>query len=277
MLSPDMLLSHASITYDNIKSYFRENRWVTVELRDYKAEPGSCRRVESVRHTVKCAQILLLIGQGLDLSSQIAWELLKEAPNLVNEDGGWKEFRHGDQKSSLYTSEYVYQFLSQLFQLGKKAYFLRETETFFHQSIQWLVKLEDYMVAMWHQSKWLYGVIPWKISALNTFIEYAPYSTKPDIIEDIYRELRELVNPSGRWNDPNLGSKYGIPEYTLSVRLAYCLGCIEQLRTKQDSRRYALEKWVISNYTNSQYMNTPDIAFLADMLKNYEIEHKFAN
>lgn len=100
-LLPHLINDWKPLTIKAIKERFAGKRWIDVHLEGYDSGPAApVRKAETVRHTAKAAEILLLLND-LSIPSQVAWDLINEAPNLTN-FGAWKEFRTDESNTSNY-------------------------------------------------------------------------------------------------------------------------------------------------------------------------------
>ena len=78
-LLPELAEEWAQLSVEALKDRFGGKRWIEVDLESYDSSPSSpIMKVETVRHTVKAAEILLLINQT-SIPSQVAWNLINES------------------------------------------------------------------------------------------------------------------------------------------------------------------------------------------------------
>jgi hypothetical protein len=256
----------SAATLQGITQRFDSERWIRVELRDYERPTAPARTVETIRHTVRAAEILLLIEQGHATAAQVAWDLVREAPSLQNHDGGWKEFRVGDQASSLYSSLYVFHYLSTIME---NSAWLRTVESFrgISEDISRLREgTEAYLEHQWKTNKWKFRSLPWEVNAPVTLAEFAPYASNVNFVHEVRESIRELLNPHGRLINPNIGDAFDAPEYVLTIRIAYALQCASQAQQVSESLLDGAKKWLRESYSVQRVLNTCDVAFLAELL-----------
>jgi len=115
-IAPEYVEEWRPITVKAIDSHFGANRWLRV-MRDYSFSKGPTskpRFAETVRHTARAAALLYMLEPTNRRVSETAWNLISESADLQQLDGGWKEFRETTEPSSLWSTVYVFQFLSML-------------------------------------------------------------------------------------------------------------------------------------------------------------------
>lgn len=269
LILQEMLDKNAKLTSDFIQSRFGANRWVEVELEDYGLPSSHKRIVQTVRHTAKAAEILLLLKEKDHLVSQVAWQLLHESSELINTDGGWKEFRGIQQSSSLWASCYVFRLLSELSRSDDAVDLLGDKDRFLEESSPLLERTEQYLLSEWATRRWETDTAPWYVNAPLALIEYAPFSTNINTITHICETLLELVAPSGCLIDQTIGYKNKIAEYALTTRISYALRCTDTLLQTVGYKSFSISRWLLNNYSESQILNTCDIAFLAEHLQDF--------
>jgi hypothetical protein len=253
-------------TYSGITERFAGGRWIKVQLQDYEAQTSLMRTVETIRHTARAAEIMLMIDKGHSIIRQVALDLIQEASSLQNPDGGWKEFRVGNQVSSLYSSLYVFHFLSTL-----RSHLLSQSngdffKDFVEENSTCIDKTEEYLKTHWKTQKWKYGSLPWEVSAPGTLSEYAPYALNLMLVQQVRDSITELLNKNGRLIHPDIGVPFDAPEYSFTVRIVYALCCAKQKLKKSDDRIDAAISWLRESYSPSLMLNTCDVAFLSEML-----------
>ncbi|MCU0286239.1 MAG: hypothetical protein MUF15_07545, partial [Acidobacteria bacterium] len=247
---------------------FRGKRWIQTDIQDFTDNINPYKQVETVRHTVRTADILLLIGKGLSMVTQVVSDLNNEATDLQNPDGGWKEFREqGEQLSSLYSSLYIFHFLSSI-RSNPVALFSSESQKKMEEELIELTnKTEIYLETHWQKNKWKHGAIPWEVSSPITLIEYAPFSKKPELVRQVKESLSKLFNPFGRLIKPDIGKEYHAPEFALTIRIAYALHCAQQRLQEYDKKLEDTINWLRESYCPKLLKDTCDTAFLCELFK----------
>lgn len=267
---PEQIGTWSTATLQGITQRFDGGRWIQVELRDYDMPTAPARIVETVRHTVRAAEILLLIEQGHATAAQVAWDLVREASTLQNRDGGWKEFRVGDQASSLYSSLYVFHYLSTI--MADSAWLpTAESLKGISEDISRLREsTEAYLEEQWKTNKWKFRSLPWEVNAPVMLAEFAPCASNVNFIDEVRGSIRELLNPHGRLINPSIGDAFDATEYVLTTRIAYALLCASQAPQASDSLLAGTKRWLRESYSEQRVMNTCDVAFLAELLLENE-------
>lgn len=265
-LRPDLVENRAKITSAALKDRFGGKRWIEVDLEvGFNAAPTVMfERVVTIRHTAKSAEILLLINEPA-IPSQVAWDLINYAPDLMNSDGGWKEFKLQKARSKLWASVNVFRFLSKI-RAGKcNPNVPGELDRFKKKVLPLLKKTESYLDSHWHRQKWRFGGAPSRVNAPLVFIDYVPFSRNDALVDSVYESLHRRVTPAGRLH-PKYGLHHSTPEYVLSIRIAYALMLTDSLKNRTSVRANKLFSWIIDNYSADHTLDTCDMAFLYEMI-----------
>ena len=266
MILPEMVDVWSSLTINDIMQQFRGKRWIQTDIQDYTYNINY-RTIESVRHTARAADILLLIGKELSLVTQVASDLNNAASDLQNPDGGWKEFRNqGEQISSLYSSLYIFHFLSSIRSYPVSLFISESQKKMEEELIEPTNKTEIYLETQWQKNKWKHGAMPWEVSSPVTLIEYAPFSKKPEFLRQVKDSLSELLNPFGRLINPDIGKDWHASEYALTIRIAYALHCAQQRLQEYDNKLEGTINWLRESYCPKLLKDTCDTAFLCELL-----------
>ena len=270
-LLPNQVAEWSNITAEGIRNRFAGKRWIEYQFHDYSLGPmAQPKTIQTIRHTVRAAQILLLIEKEDKLVAQVAWDLITESPSLMTPGGGWCEYRHREETSSLIASKYIYHFLSTLRSKAKYQDVVGEFDRFSGKSTQLIESTEKYLRLKWENDKWVFGNLPWQVNAPSVFIEYAPFARNSVLVEEIYETLRSLVNPAGRLADPDIGNDYDAPEYVFGTRLAHALSSTKAALHLQDQRFHNLVRWLYDSYSGEQPLSTCDITFLSKVAEYLE-------
>lgn len=246
-----------------------DGHWIQVQVSDYEDPTSLVREVETVRHTIRGAEILMLLGQQPRLVSQIAWSLLDEVDDLTSSEGGWYEFRGEKARGpSLYASLYAFHFLATLFEAPGSVGLAGVQEL--KRRIRPIVhKTESFLLEKWTSNarRWGSDSVPWEIATPVVLAELTPFTTDAESLREPVRELLKLVNPSGRLNNPKIGAKSNVSEYKAATRIAYGLHCCYQRWQEDPPQAIAnLNTWLISEYRYDRQLSTCEIAFLATLL-----------
>jgi hypothetical protein len=266
LLLPNNREIWADITNRAIAQRFGGGRWIQVRLRDYTSVVDPERIVQTVRHTVRAAQILQLIGKSPSIAEQVALDLATEAPVLQNSDGGWKEFRlETPQPSSLYASLYVASYLATLLSGARTGSAFGPGSTRRQLSTR-LQTTRHYLESAWRGSQWAFGDMPWEVNAPIILAEYATHAKDRRFLRQVRNALRGLLQANGRLTRPDIGGKHGAPEYKLSTRIAYALHAAALALNEPDPQLGELHQWLQHAYPLEGELNTCDLAFLAELL-----------
>jgi hypothetical protein len=266
-LLPNHVEAKARITIDSIKRRFAGRRWIEVEIEDYRSGPTlSRKRVVTVRHTAKAAETLMLLRENT-IPSQVAWDLVAEAPNLSNGDGGWKEFNTEGANSSLWASINVFHFLSAIRFRMCDPVVPGEEERFTELTNPIIQDLEEYLEDHWENKKWVFDNLPSQVNAPLILIDYAPFAQKRKLVLQVYESLQDFISPAGRLKKPDVGKDHGAPEYKLSIRIAYALSHTDSIGREPDDRVKKLAEWVLDNYSAEYTLETCDMAFLEGLVR----------
>jgi class 3 adenylate cyclase len=264
-LRPDLVKDRAKITSAALKARFGGKRWVEVDLEVFDIVPTIVsKRVVTIRHTAKSAEILLLINEPA-IPSQVAWDLINNAPSLMNSDGGWREFKLQTARSKLWASVNVFRFLSKV-RSGKYAPNVPgELDRFRKKATPLLRKTESYLDSHWHRQKWKFGDAPSRVNAPLVLIDYLPFSRNDALVDSVYESLHRRVTPAGRLH-PKYGLHNSTSEYVLSIRIAYALMLTDSRKDRTGVRANKLFNWVLDNYSADHTLDTCDMAFLSEMI-----------
>lgn len=224
------------------------------------------KKAVTVRHTIKAAEILLLINEST-IPSQVAWDLINDEQTLSGIDGGWKEFRSRDSHSSLWSSVNAFRFLAKVVSRTCPEDVPGEFESFKDRSTPLIQRTEKYLESAWFTNKWKFNDLPSEVNSPLVLIDYVPFATNSTLADNIYETLRGLLTPAGRLVNPDLGLQYAAPEYVLSVRLAYALKLSNSIASRVDSRTDRLVDWCLSNYSDRVTLDTCDIAYLTKLIE----------
>jgi len=246
-----------------------DKRWITVRLIDYDDPTSPTRAAETVRHTIRAAEILLLLQQEPRLVSQIAWSLVEESRDLMSPEGGWYEFR-GEKAGgpSLYASLYAFHFLSTLLRLASRAP-VDERERFERAARPLAAKTESFLLRQWTLNKWRYRSVPWEVGTPIVLAELLPFAADAEALQEPVAALLSLLNPTGRLKDPRIGSTIRVSEYMVATRIAYGLHCwYERRRQGRPTAVHHLRAWLLSEYRHDRELTTCEVAFLAELLRS---------
>jgi class 3 adenylate cyclase len=264
-LLPDLVRGRRKITAAALKARFGEKRWIEVDLVGLDIPPTVMfERVVTVRHTAKAAEILLLNNDSY-IPSQVAWDLINDAPYLMSY-GGWKEFRLNKARPKLWASINVFRFLSKITHRMCSPDVPGDYDRFIKKAIPLLKKTERYLESHWRSQGWKYGFAPSNVNAPSALIDYAPFARNNMLLDSVYKSLHKRVTPAGRLH-PRHGLHDSTPEYALSVRMAYALMLTDSLRARSSARARRLTDWVLDNYSDEHMLNTCDIAFINELIR----------
>lgn len=265
-LLPNLVKERSKITSQALKDRFGGKRWIEVDLEGFDTAPTVMfQRVATVRHTAKAAEILLLNNESF-IPSQVAWDLVNEAPHLMNTSGGWKEFNLKQARPKLWASINVFRLLSKIRARMCLSDVPGEFEQFVKRVVPLLKKTESYLESHWHRQGWKFGSAPSKVNAPLALIDLAPLVQNDLLVDSVYQALRTRITPAGRLHHKQ-GLHQSIPEYVLSIRMAYSLMLTDSLKNRIDPRVERLANWVLDNYSDDHTLDTCDIAFLYQLVK----------
>ena len=246
-----------------------DGHWIRVQVSDYEDPTSSLREVETVRHTIRGAEILMLLGQQPRLVSQIAWSLVDDVDDLTSSEGGWYEFRGEKTRGpSLYASLYAFHFMATLLEAPSPAG-LADVEELKRRVHPIAHRTQSFLLEQWtsNTERWGSDSVPWEIATPIVLAELAPFATDAEFLREPGRELVKLVSPSGRLNNPKISAKSNVSEYKAATRIAYGLHCCYQ-RWQEDPPQAVtnLNTWLISEYRHDRQLSTCETTFLATLL-----------
>lgn len=264
-LLPELVDDRSPLTATALKARFDGKRWIEVDIESYEFGPLPLKGVRTVRHTAKAAEILLL-NNDFEIPSQAAWDLINDASILMSKDKGWKEFNIRGSDTSLWSSVFVFRFLSVLRNRNRQPDVPGDSEQFVEKSNSLIEKTEEFFESHWRRNKWKLKFLPFEVNAPLVLIEYVPFAHNDSLVESVYQALLKLFTPAGRLTNSSLGADYGLSEYVLSVRLAYALHLTHSLKGLSDGRVKRLIEWLVGNYSDEYVFDTCDIAFLNELV-----------
>lgn len=267
-IAPECVSAWGQMTINAIEQHFGDRRWLAVTRGSTFAQGPKSRAqiAETIRHTARAADVLFMLDPKHRRVSETAWNLLSEAKALQNTDGGWIEFRGGSATSSLWSSVYVFRFLSTLIASteprvpDERTDFLRQVEPLIRQT-------ERFLIDHWKQNRWTFDPdMPWQEGASAVAAEVAEFIRERAILEDCYGALRSLVSPSGRLHDDGVSRVAGAPsEVVQALAVAFALKATGRNRIASDSRYQMLASWVTQNL-NLNHVSANDIAFAIEVV-----------
>lgn len=255
-------------TTNAVASRIGDRHWISVNISDYDDPTVSSRSAETIRHTVRAADILLLLSQESRLVSQIAWAVVSDSEDSTSPEGGWYEFR-GEAASgpSLFASLYVFHFLAELLHMGSAAP-VDDWESFANKALPIAQNTESFLINQWEVNQWRYRSVPWQVGAPIVLAELVPYATTLEQLQHPVDSMVDLLNPSGRLRDPHVGEPMNASEYMVATRLAYGLHCwYERSGLERPDRVTNLTKWLLAQYRHDRQLTTCEVAFLAELFK----------
>jgi hypothetical protein len=204
-----------------------------------------------------------LLGES-SIPSHVVWNLINGVATLTV-NGGWKEFI-AMEEVSLWTSAYVFRFLSYLKYEGRDEAVLGDVESFLEKSAPLIQQTEEYLEFQWRKDRWAYSTSQWEVNAPIVLIECLPFIQNEGLIDEVYESLSRLLSPTGRLIDPNVGISNQASEYILSTRIAYALKLSNSRRDRSDPRLEKLIDWLLDNYSEEHLFSTCDIYFLLELV-----------
>jgi hypothetical protein len=259
-LTPGRARQWSSITLAAIARHFGAGRWLRV-VRKYSFSEGprtSPYFAESVRHTARAAEITLLLAPDHRRVSEVAWELLREAKQLQRDDGGWAEFRDPRQPSSLWSTVYVYRFLSKLVQSDQKV--PDERERFVEQASGLISESERFIAKHWQENRWALNTgVSWDEGAAAILGEVGPFFSDDVLIQDVYHALRAMLTPAGRLIQPE-AIPIELHEDVYTLRLVFGLKSAGRQLADNDSRYQRAVEWLADDIDISG-LTAYDVAF----------------
>jgi hypothetical protein len=265
ILLPDLVTEWTLLTVHALKDQFAGRRWIQVELENYEGGPIAPNLgVDTLRHTVKAAEILLLL-ETTGIPSLVAWNLISEFENF-SIGGCWKEFLTIESKPSLWSSAYVFRFLTKIEERRCDPAVPGEVNNFIAKSTPIIQETENCLAANWYSDKWKFNRLPWEVNAPQLLIECVMFMSNEELLKEVFDNLRNLLTPAGPLMNPDIGAKFKAPEYVMSTRLAYALKLYCILKGYSDTRVDNLVGWVLDNYSDQHVLDTCDIAFLYGLL-----------
>lgn len=267
-IAPDHVGGWRPLTLNAVATHFRSGRWLKVELQvPYSAGPTAKPRIaETVRHTARAAELLHLLQGDRRKISEIAWELINEAPSLQCGDGGWVEFRSSSQReSSLWASVYVYRLLSVLAHPSVRN-LPDERDEFLEVTKVILEATESYLIRHWQTRRWAPGNdLTWQEGASGVLPEVGPFLRSEQTLSDCYDALRSLLTPAGRLREPSTTAD-APAESVQALRLAFALQSAGAGLSERDPRFNRLVEW-LQTHLDLDAFNTCDVAFAVAVLR----------
>lgn len=249
-----------------IANHFAGNRWLEV-VREYAFSSGPRKTpqlAESVRHTARAAELTYLLAPKDRRVSEVAWDLITEATSLQHSNGGWCEFRNGDNPPALWATVYVHRLLSKL-RLAERGSGPDEREAFAVQATPLLTSSELFLAKLWHKDRWqIEDTISWDEGTAAVLAEVGYFLFDDALVLDAYNGLRSTVNPAGRLVHPE-GVAGRPPEAILGLRTAFGLRSCGRGLAEGDARYHRLVAWLREALVPTT-LTVYDIAFAAAVL-----------
>jgi hypothetical protein len=260
-LAPDYMSTWAPVTIEAINQHFGVARWLKV-VREYAFSDGprtSHYFAESIRHIARAAELTYLLAPHHRRVSEVAWNLVREANELQHADGGWPEFRDVQGPSSLWSTAYVYRFLSKL---SKSETMPDERKAFLEEIDPLISGSERFLVSHWQRDLWVPNAgVPWDEGAAAILAEVGPFISKEGVLLDVYHALRNTLTPAGRLLAAQIRENE-LPEDLYVLRLLFGLKSGARRLAQSDSRYLRAVEW-LSECLDLSSLTTYDIAFTA--------------
>lgn len=264
-IAPEKVGAWGKITADSIRGHLAKNRWI---VSDRKADgplgrDTAARVGETVRHTVRAAQLLRILCPEDHKIAEVERTLVYDANTLQHMNGGWAEYIGDFEPPELWSSVYVFAFLSSLTdsQIGGTP---KERVKFRSERRQLLSRTEAYLADSLVDYHWSQdSPVPWQDNVPVVYAELAGFLTRVPTIRHAYELMLSTVSPSGtirsaiRTSDP--------PEHILALRLAYSLGQAGRRLRRRDLKCGRLRQWLAHNFSFEKF-STQDVLFAADVL-----------
>ena len=270
-IARDRLAGWAPITLHAIERHFGSGRWLRA-IREYSLSDGPQRApafAETVRHTARAAELIFLLSPDHRRVSDVAWGLIREADQLQQQDGGWKEFRGSGGSSALWSTLYIHRFLSKLMQPGVSA--PDERHAFKREAEPRLVASERFLTQHWHEYQWAPSDdVPWTEGSAAALAEVGQFLKDDVLIRSVYNKLKDTLTPAGRLAVPN-DSSDAPAETVQALRLAFGLLSAGRGLAENDSRYRHLKQWLLQSI-NPSNLSSYDTAFAVSVFGIGEME-----
>ncbi len=265
-IAPDRLATWKPITLAAIERHFAGQRWLKVPCK-YSFTEGpraSLHMASSIRHTARAAELLHLLSLEHQIVSQVAWDLINEAPKLQQKDGGWPEFYDSPDSTSIWATVYTYRFLSKLALENRNM--PDEPDLFLIKVKPILDKTELCLKSHWRSNNWTYDTeITTEEAATSVLTEIGPFFSDRTFITDICQTLKNTISPSGRLLAPTISG--GPSETIRALHIAIALKLAGKNLFVSDTRFKKLLEWLLQNLALNT-LELYDIGFMAMLYSN---------
>ena len=259
--TPDLMESWKPITVRAIDRHFAGKRWLEVPS-EYSFSSGptvAMRIVQTIRHTARAAEVMMLLDEENPLVDQVVWDIVTEADTLQNSDGGWPEFRANVGPSSLWATIYVYRLLSKY---GLTVARSEGSEAFEVKAAPVLLKMQMYLIDQWKSERWVPNdKITWDEGAAAVLSELARFLSDQSLIAEVAAALLCTLTPAGRLSGaiPTGGPS----EISRAIRLAHALQSCPDSSVREDRRLARLIAWLSKSLDRARTskLDTHDLAF----------------
>lgn len=205
------------------------NRWIEVALRrdaTYDTVPGEPDIIlaKSYRHTIRGANILLLLQNSHRLVDQVASDLAEL--ELQRPGGGWPQCDRVFVDQDLWASAYFLRFSSEFEQIR------RAKQQEYSPILSTLRRrgdlTVDFLVREWRTHQWAYRGMPPVASVPKLLIDLAPTirNAGHEFTESLTTFLLDLTTSAGRLVRPEDLSDLGISEVKQLIRIALGLSLL---------------------------------------------------
>lgn len=265
-LVPKDVNKWSSLTLEAISSHFEGGRWLKV-VRDYAFSDGPLMHSqlsETVRHTARAAELVHLLAPSHQRCSDVAWNLINEASNLQDSNGGWMEFRGETGPPSLWATVYIYRLFSNLRNTADKS-IPDERDAFLDYVEPLLSTSEEYLARQWKEDRWqIKGTVSWEEGAAAVIAEVGQFISDDSLILDVFQALRSRLAPSGRLLNCNQLPCH-LTEIGLALRIAFGLKSCNRGLADADSRYGRLVAW-LSEVLDPRQLTVYEVACAAAIL-----------
>lgn len=266
-IAPEYVEKWRPITEEAIRRHFGPDRWLRV-MRDFSFAKGPTARAsfaQSVRHTARAADLLHMLLPGNPRVAEVAWQLVAESKTLQRSDGGWIEFRGTEEPSSLWSTIYIFRFLSTL--VSSEPREIPEWEKFREKASALLESTELFLIDGWRQNRWTVDPeLPWAEVTAAVLPEVAHFIRDRTLVKDSYSALRELVTPSGQLETEGISRVAGAPSEAIqALGIAFALKVAGEDLTASDSRYRRLDLWVTEHMRLSE-LSAHDVGFAVEVV-----------
>lgn len=198
--------------------------WIPVVIgATHFTDPTGVRQLQkiiSIRHTIRAAQIVLIIEPTSYIPKTILGRMLENSSNMQAENGGWRQCKEEFTEPDLWGSAYAIGFLNSCI-LGAKE--LNLNTSIISKAENKLNKTIDWLDIQWSKNKFKYGKVPTEENSPHIFVEvfYALQRYRPKLLTNILSHINSFLDDFSHPTEKYIKKLKIVGSFSAASRIAY--------------------------------------------------------